>query len=142
MTTINNDIKRLARSCASFTGSNGCLLEPNGQPRCSFHREDAQAAPFIKDGTMRCLYFEKSVLPADPALEARYFNREEVDTVKCERCGTPIVKKSNATKYCAKCGAIKRKQSEAERQRRNYRFCYFYIVISWVKTSLRDKIYE
>ncbi len=121
MSNVNNEVKRLARNnCANFTGTNGCVACPNGQTRCNFYREDAQAAPFINDGTMTCRYFESHILKADEVLEARYFNRG-IDTVKCERCSTPIAKKSNATKYCAECSVIKRRQSEAERQRRNYR---------------------
>ncbi|RED32418.1 hypothetical protein [Paenibacillus sp. VMFN-D1] len=113
-------IQTLARNhCAAFTGKDGCCFEPNGQPRCQWFRTDPQALPFIESGDMRCLEFERGVLPSDPALEANYFNRKE-NAAKCERCSTPIVKTSNRMKYCAECREIRRKQGAADRARKRY----------------------
>jgi|SRR5690625_3631661 len=108
MGKTRNGIKRLARrQCASFTEGGRCLLEPNGQPYCNFYRTDEQAAPFIEDGSMRCGYFEKSVLPADPELETKYWNR---DTAACTECGAGYEKRSNRQRYCPACSAEKRRE--------------------------------
>ena len=121
MSDVNKRIIALARrQCAGSDGCGGCRHEPNGQTRCNFERTDPQALPFIESGDMRCAYFERSVLPADPELEARYFNRN-VNSTKCGRCHKPIVKRSNATKYCGECRVVKRKQVDAARQRVRYR---------------------
>lgn len=113
-------IQSLARNhCAAFTGTDGCRYEPNGQARCQWFRTDPQALPFIEAGDMRCLEFERAVLPIDPELESRYFNREE-NTATCERCSTPIVKTSNRTKYCGECREVRRKQGAADRARNRY----------------------
>ncbi|WP_139083992.1 hypothetical protein [Paenibacillus sp. HGF5] len=113
-------IQTLARNhCAAFTGTDGCRYEPNGQARCQWFREDPQALPFLESGDMRCLEFERAVLPIDPELESRYFNRVE-NTATCERCSTPIVKTSNRTKYCGECREVRRKQGAADRARRRY----------------------
>lgn len=112
---LNRRLQALARqSCAAFVGTNGCRYAPNGQPRCVWFRDDPQARPFIEAGTMQCQYFEWYVLPANPALEARYWNREDNST-KCARCRQPFVKKSNRQKYCSSC------RSEAERMARRRR---------------------
>lgn len=105
-------LQRLARRhCASFAGTNGCLAEPNGQPRCQWFREDEQARPYLTDGSLRCPYFEKHVLPIDPAAEARYWNRE---TAKCDRCGNAYSKTSNRQRYCPPCGVqVRRERSRA-----------------------------
>ena len=71
---------------------------------------------------MRCFYFESHVLPADPALEAAYFNRDTTEAEKkfgyCANCGTAFKRKSNRQKYCSPCAAIEReKQKKAARLR-------------------------
>lgn len=115
MSNVNSRIITFARStCAGSDGKGGCRYEPNGQTRCSFERTDPQALPFIEAGDMRCFYFEKSVLPSDPALKARYFN-EDANVTKCASCDKPIVRESNRQKYCGTCG------TEAARKGRNKR---------------------
>lgn len=105
-------LQKLARQhCASFTGSDGCLAEPNGQRRCQWFREDDQARPYIEDGSLRCFYFERHVLPIDPALEARYWNR---DTVKCGRCGGSYSRTSNRQRFCLPCGVQARRERARE----------------------------
>lgn len=105
---VNNSIKRLARRhCANYTEGGRCLLEPNRQPYCNFFRTDEQAQPFIEDGTMRCFYIEKHVLPVDKALETKYFNK---DTAKCAVCSAGYDRKSNRQRYCPQCSEEKRRE--------------------------------
>jgi hypothetical protein len=121
MSSINREIKRLSKSCcANFHGESGCSLEPNGQARCSFFREDSQARPFIEAGAMRCGYFEKAVLPSDPDLVKRYFGQPATDDNrrKCDRCGEAFVGKSNAAKYCRICAGLVRRDSSREAKRK------------------------
>jgi hypothetical protein len=126
MKTVNNAIKKLVReSCACFTENNGCMYCPNGQPKCNFFRDDPQAQPFIQNGDMRCFYFEKHVLPANPALEAAYFNRSDAkDSLakcgRCGRCGEDFVKASNAAKYCGPCRDARKREAARDRMRRKY----------------------
>jgi hypothetical protein len=111
MSNVNTAIKRLARNCcANFTGNNECLLEPNGQPRCTYYREDTG---FPADD-LRCFTFERSVLPSDPALESRYWNKPTDNNAKCASCGSEYVKRSNRQKYCDKC----KTQAETDARRK------------------------
>lgn len=120
MSSVNNAIKRLARSsCAAFYGVDGCRYEPNGQTKCSFFRTDPQALQFIESGDMRCFTFERSILPADAELQARYFNRE-VNAATCARCRHDFVKSSNAAKYCDSCRDVRKREGNRDRQRKHY----------------------
>lgn len=119
--SVLTEIQRLARkSCACFTGSDGCLHEPNGQSRCNFFRTDAQARQYVEDDTMRCFVFERGVLPTDPVLERQYFgDTGAVD--RCEKCRTRIVKRSNRQKYCASCAGEAAKRRSRDSMRRKSR---------------------
>jgi len=112
MNDVNKRLQSLARThCAAFVGCDGCRYQPNSQPRCQWYRTDEQAAGFLADGALRCFYFEKHVLPIDPALEVAYWNTDGINERKCESCGVSIVKKSNRQKYCVTCAADRRKAS-------------------------------
>lgn len=100
-----NKIQKLAKTCANFLDGGKCLLEPNRQPYCNFYRQDEQAQAYKDD--MRCLYFEKYVLPSHPEVEAEYFN---LNTAKCTECGAEYEKRSNRQKYCPECSAQKRRE--------------------------------
>jgi hypothetical protein len=116
---MNNRIKTLARNqCANFCGTNGCQLEPNGQPRCNFYREDKQARPFIESGSLRCLYFERAVLPTDPALSDAYFSADAGPGDKCATCGLPFVRRSNRQRYCPTCAEARRRDWDRARKGR------------------------
>ncbi|WP_199925469.1 hypothetical protein [Paenibacillus bouchesdurhonensis] len=114
-----NRIKTLARNqCANFCGSNGCRIEPNGQPRCNFYRDDPQAAPFIEAGTIRCLYFEHAVLPVDLALSDAYYAADSEPGAKCVTCGLPFARRSNRQRYCPSCAQARRRELDRARKGR------------------------
>lgn len=112
-------IQTLARNhCAAFTGTDGCRFEPNGQSRCQWFRTDAQALPFIEAGDMRCLEFERSVLPIDPALEDAYFSSDAEPGAKCQECRLPFSRKSNRQRFCPTCAKSRRRQADRLRKQR------------------------
>jgi hypothetical protein len=97
--SLEGDIQRLARgNCANFSDtydSNCCLLELDGCLTCRYFRDRAE-------GT-RCHYFETHVLPADSALEARYFGGSKKNIIRCDMCRQEYVKTSNRQRYCVGC---------------------------------------
>ncbi|MCK6256809.1 hypothetical protein LCY76_09400 [Fictibacillus sp. KIGAM418] len=110
---LKRETDRLAqKSCASGNGSGGCYLISGG---CLYARKNP--------GFGRCPYFEKNVLPANPALESeykRYFGEAAAagsKIGKCDRCGSSFAKTSNRAKYCGRCRDIERKRKEAARKR-------------------------
>ncbi|MGM7723745.1 hypothetical protein [Metabacillus sp. Hm71] len=114
--TIEKQVQRYARNhCASFSGKDGCLLEPEGCETCRYFRDG-----FI--GHKRCQYFERFVLPGDPMQELSYWKEiageaPAMDVGNCDRCGTKFIKGSGAAKYCDNCRPIVRKQKNAKRMR-------------------------
>ena len=119
MNDVNKRLQSLARThCAAFVGCDGCRYTPNSQPRCQWYRTDEQATTFLADGGLRCFYFEKHVLPIDPALEVAYWNTDGLNESKCESCGVPIMKKSNRQKYCVSCAVERIRQNDRNRKAR------------------------
>lgn len=119
---IIHPIRRLVRKhCASFHSASKCYACPGDQPTCSYFREDGKYPEYLKEGKVRCIYFESHVLPNDPKLEAVYFGRhpstDEI-TGSCERCKKTFVKSNNRQEYCIDCGPIVTRQNARERQRR------------------------
>lgn len=115
---MNKRIQSLVRQhCAAFVGENGCRYCPNGQERCNFYRDDEQARPYIEAGTMQCGYFERHVLPIDPALEKAYWSTDELRGHNCKACGVPIVKRSNRQQFCGECAAERKRERERDRMR-------------------------
>jgi hypothetical protein len=114
--SIDKQIKRYARdNCASFKGSSSCLLEPNGCDGCLYFEDK-----FL--GHKRCGYFERSVIPGDPALELAYWQEiageaPAMDVGNCTRCGARYIKGSGAAKYCSGCRVTARRQYESKRMR-------------------------
>lgn len=107
-------VKKLAKQCALFQGSNGCTLCPNENPQCVYYWQ----SEFLY---YRCKYFETHVLPEDPALEQAYYNEihdesiEDKNLSECEMCGKSFQRNSNRQKYCSSCK--ERAEKEARRKR-------------------------
>ena len=94
--------------------------------------------PFVTGEKARCKYFEESVLPLEPELQAVYLAERKAEAggyeltrehkkriieaakpkVKCNRCGGIFDAESNRQKYCAKCRkAISREQTKKRVQK-------------------------
>lgn len=105
------EIQRHVRNhCANHTdqhASDGCLLELDGCLTCRFFRDTAEGA--------RCRYFESSVLPADSALEVRYYGGGKENVRRCDMCRQEYVRTSNRQRYCS--GCRDRAQTLARRKR-------------------------
>ncbi|MFD0675290.1 MULTISPECIES: cysteine-rich VLP protein [unclassified Paenibacillus] len=105
---LQREIRKLASSsCANFADKDRCLIEPDGQLTCRYFRENAEEA--------RCRYFESSVLPADTALEARYYGGSKRNVIRCAMCHKEYVRTSNRQRYCI--GCRERAETEARRRR-------------------------
>jgi hypothetical protein len=109
--TLKSEIGKLARlHCANFNTAT--------ETDCLYY--DKPCRYFNEKG--RCSYFETAVLPADEALQARYRNAitGNAQPVYCASCGDPYERRSNAQKYCRKCGP-KVRQKQSSRRSRAYR---------------------
>ena len=120
---ILRPIRSLVRNqCATFYDGNKCHLSPGDQPFCSFFREDGLYPEHLKNGKVRCSYFETHVLPADPKLEAHYWGRHPMEgqqkSATCDRCGKEYARSNNRQLYCSDCRTIIARDNARERQRR------------------------
>jgi hypothetical protein len=124
----------VAELCANYFASYGghrdyCCTENAPDHKCVYcTSEDA-----------RCGYFEKSVLPTNPTLQALYladrrtvleggelsrYDKEKIvqaaegPKVTCARCGNPYTPKSNRQKHCPVCRKAITKEQARERNRR------------------------
>uniref|UniRef100_A0A0M0KI23 Cysteine-rich VLP n=1 Tax=Halalkalibacterium halodurans TaxID=86665 RepID=A0A0M0KI23_ALKHA len=114
--TLEKEIRKLARlHCANFNAAT--------ETDCLYY--DGPCRYFNEKG--RCSYLETAVLPAEEALQTRYWNAitGNAQPVYCASCGDPYERRSNAQKYCRKCAprvrleqASKRNKKYRERQRR------------------------
>ena len=107
-----NEVLKLARNkCANYEGDGRCLVTDRtclyGSPNTDIRR---------------CSWFETSVLPAEPAIEIRYYAlRGKADNKpRCEQCGDPFERKSNRQKFCVECAVEIRKQKQ-RKYNREYR---------------------
>lgn len=123
---ILRPIRKLVRNqCANFHGRGQCHQCPEDQGTCNFFREDGQHPEHQKKGLVKCNYFERNVLPADPAIELAYWGKHP-DSLngrvvrKCIRCGTSFTKRSNRHQFCSKCKDEQIKNANRERQRQKY----------------------
>ncbi|MGP4061818.1 cysteine-rich VLP protein [Halobacillus sp. H74] len=115
--TIHANVKQLVkRRCASY--SNGrCLLYDTS---CDYESRFGHA--------VSCDYFEKSVLPNDEVLEARYKKAhginyqddlEEAKNIrKCTDCSEAFMRKSNRQTRCTECQRNANRKAKAERMRK------------------------
>lgn len=110
--------RQAAKSCANFTGKDGCLIEPDGSPLCTYFTDARHI------GHRRCQWYERCVLVQDPALEAVYWAEVTGDgapaaesIAKC-RCGERFVRRSNRQKYCSRCAAKSKRDRSRESMRR------------------------
>lgn len=107
-----NEVLKLAQNqCANYGGDGRCLVTDR---TCLYGSPNADIR--------RCSYFETSVLPAEPAIEVRYYSsRGQVDNKpRCEHCGNPFERKSNRQKFCVECAVEIRKQKQ-RKYNREYR---------------------
>ena len=97
-------MRLVEKACANWCGH--CLVMDRA---CIYENDTANIR--------RCSYYEQAVLPAEPAIEARYYSsRGKTDNKpRCEHCGDPFERKSNRQKYCVDCAVEIRKQKQ-----RNY----------------------
>ncbi|MED4082011.1 hypothetical protein P4637_11960 [Halalkalibacterium halodurans] len=106
--TLEKEIRKLARlHCANFNAAT--------ETECLYY--DGPCRYFNEKG--RCAYLETAVLPSDEALQARYWNaiRGDAQLVYCAYCGEPYERKSNAQKYCRKCGPFVEREMRRLRDR-------------------------
>lgn len=108
--------------CANYVSrQNGvvdyCLCEPsNTAMHCVFF---AQAG-----GVERCGYFERCVLPADPSLEALYYDslkapeQRDVVLIECRRCHAKVPRITPRQKHCEECKAEVARTGDSRRHRR------------------------
>lgn len=100
-----------------------CLLEPAPDFRCFFTKKGARLP--------RCRYYEESVLPADPKLEALYWAERKAEAggyvlsdqarklvvdaaavkATCARCGREFTPTSNRQRYCSVCSKEAKRES-------------------------------
>lgn len=121
---ILRPIRRLIRAqCTSLHNSNKCHACPGDQSTCSFFREDGRYPEYLREGKVRCKYFETHVLPADKKLEAIYWGRHpegiEQQIGKCSRCNKQYRKVNNRQQFCTDCKGIVSRQNARERKRRS-----------------------
>lgn len=107
-------IRKLAKECSLFTGSNGCTLCPNERDECVYYWQSDKLY-------YRCKYFETHVLPSNPFLERQYFNEITGEQIvdknisHCDMCGNSFKRNSNRQQYCSSC------KGEAEREAKKKR---------------------
>lgn len=102
-----NEILKLAQNrCANYGGDGRCLVTDR---TCLYGSPNADIR--------RCSYFETSVLPAEPAIEMRYYaSRGKMDSRPCcDNCGNQFNRVGGRQVYCGPCG------KEVERVKRNKR---------------------
>lgn len=108
-----NEYQQYARrNCAIFNTAtkDGCYTEG--------------VCRLFRDEPVPCPWFERYVLPGNPALEAKYkgtANEPEDDNLtECAKCGQSIRKRNNRQKYCDKC-ADEMKRERDKLSKRNQR---------------------
>jgi len=100
-------VKRLiSRLCANYDRGS-CLLLDDGYAPC--------ICPQLISNTLLCRYFRAAVLPDDRELYAEIMRERPVKS--CHICGTPVVSRSNAAKYCPACALLERRKRDRERKR-------------------------
>ena len=114
---MKNTIKGLIKKeCANFNSEN-CYCYPMDS-KCRFY-EDQQFTDENIVIPVRCKYFEKSVLPIDPALEFTYRNERKLgfdpNIIKCEDCKKLFRRKSNCQTRCDLCQSIVTRDKTRER---------------------------
>ena len=77
-----------------------------------------ERCPQIDAYSLLCRYFKRSVLPAEPELEAELLRTKPKK--RCAVCGKPFFTRSNAAKYCKDCAKEQHRKREQERQRKRY----------------------
>ncbi|WP_423228421.1 cysteine-rich VLP protein [Priestia megaterium] len=102
-----NEVLKLAQNrCANYGDDGRCLVTDR---TCLYGSSNANIR--------RCSYFETSVLPAEPAIEMRYYaSRGKMDSRPCcENCGNQFNRTGGRQIYCVTCA------KEIERVKRNKR---------------------
>lgn len=68
--------------------------------------------------SLLCRWYINAVLPTNTELQAELY---KINATKfCKTCGKPLFSKNNALKYCTECALKRRREKEAERQRKRY----------------------
>jgi hypothetical protein len=126
--STQSKLAHLARhNCASYKDGGLCDLQRSGLCVVAIKTDSLP-------GNV-CPYFMRSVLPAEPKLQADYLDyfprgyplkKTKKPSATCQRCGEPFEKRSNAAKFCDDCRALNerdkaraRKQKERRRMSRD-----------------------
>ncbi|WP_408640531.1 cysteine-rich VLP protein [Salimicrobium humidisoli] len=104
--------------CANYDQHGKCHLQTG-------LGESGRECPLFSDEPTRCPYFERAVLPNDPALEYDYWRRRgahQGEGIKvCAECEAPFTPASNRQVYCAECGEQRRQAQKSRQNKRYYR---------------------
>lgn len=120
---LRTRLGREAKSCSAYGNKDVCPFFDN----CVVEIQTDRIA------SNTCPTFVTAVLPGNPSLEKEYIDalpdlhpvkvraegiaEDKPEGKRCETCDKEFTPRSNRQKYCTKCSAERRKESEAKRQR-------------------------